>query len=69
MQSENFNVQGMIFAIRTLQSKIEDKNITFYQNLPEREQLKVIFSLPQFKNCSFLDAINRSVNISNNIRD
>ena len=53
MQIDNFNVQGMIFAIRTFQNKLDDKIITFYQNLPEQEQLKVVFSLPHFQNCSF----------------
>ena len=56
----------MIQAIRTMQSRIEDKLIAFYQNLPEREQLKVIFTLPQLKNHSFIEALNRSANVSNN---
>ena len=56
----------MIFDIITLQDKLEDKIVTFYQNLSEREQFMVIFSLPQFQNCLFLNAINRSINILNN---
>ena len=57
MQFDNLNVQGMIFDIRTLQNKLEDKIITFYQNLSEQEQLKVVFSLPHFQNHSFLNAL------------
>ena len=56
----------MILNIRTLQNNLEDKIHTFYQSLSEREQLKVVFSLPQFQNCLFLNVLNRSVNISNN---
>ena len=43
MQFDNLYVQGMIFAIRTLQNKLEDKIITFNQNLPERELYNVVF--------------------------
>ena len=46
--------------MRNLQNKIEDKLINFYQNLSERDQIKVIFSLPQLQNCSFFQAVNRS---------
>ena len=60
------NVKGMIHTIRNLQTRLEDILINFYQNLPEREQFKVVFTLPQFQNRSFLHAINRSLNISNN---
>ena len=66
LQFNNYNVQGMISNIRILQNNLEDKLHTFYQNLSEREQLKVVFSLPQFQNCLFLNAINRSVNNSIN---
>ena len=40
--------------------------LLLFTKLPEQEKLKVVFSLPHFKNCLFLNAINRSVNISNN---
>ena len=49
LQFNNHNIQGMISNIRTLQNKLEDKIHTFYQNLSEQEQLKVVFSLPQFQ--------------------
>ena len=57
----------MIYNIRLLKSSLENKLHTFYQNLSEREQSKVNFSLPQFQNPSFLNAINRSIIVSNNI--
>ena len=53
MQFENLNVQGLIFAIRTLQNNLDNKIITFYQPLPERELLKVVFSLCNFQNRLF----------------
>ena len=49
-QTNEFNVQNMIHAMRNLQNKIEDKLINFYQNLSERDQIKVVFSLPQLQN-------------------
>ena len=63
----SLNVQGMIQTMRNLQTRLEEILFIFYQNLAEREQLKVVFTLPQFQNCSFLHAINRSLNISQNI--
>ena len=66
LQFNNYNVQGMIYNIRHLQSSLEDKLHTFYQNLSEWEQLKAIFSLPQFQNHLFLNAVNRSINNSLN---
>ena len=45
-QTNEFNVQNMIHAMRNLQNKIEDKLINFYQNLSERDQIKVVFGLP-----------------------
>ena len=56
----------MIHTMRNLQIRLEDNLINFYQNLLEREQFKVVFTLPQFQNHSFLHAINRSLNVSNN---
>ena len=57
----------MIHTMRNLQTRLEDILINFYKNLTDREQLKAVFTLPQFQNCSFLQAINRSLNISKNI--
>ena len=50
--------------MRNLQIKLEDSLVKFYQNLPEREQVKIIFTLPHFQNGSFLQAINRSLDMS-----
>ena len=61
-QTNEFNVQNMIHAMQNLQNKIEDKLINFYQSLSERDQIKVVFSLPQLQNRSFVQAVNRSVN-------
>ena len=51
----------MIHAMQNLQNKIEDKLINFYQSLSERDKIKVVFSLPQLRNRSFVQAVNRSV--------
>ena len=58
---DSLNVQGMIHTMRNLQNKIEDKLIIFYQNLLERDQMKVVFTLPQLRDYSFVEAVNRSV--------
>ena len=63
---DSLNVQGMILTMRNLQTRLEDILINFYQNLPEREQFKVVFTLPQFQNHSFLHATNKTLNISKN---
>ena len=74
-QSREFDIQGMIQTIRNLQNQIEDKLINFVQNLPERDQIKVVFSLPQLRDRSFIQAINRTHErfnesvISQNIRN
>ena len=47
--------------MRNLQNKIEDRLINFHQNLLERDQIKVVFSLPQLQNRSFVQAVYRSV--------
>ena len=62
----DLNIQRIIYAMRNLQIKLEDSLVKFYQNLPEREQFKVVFTLPQFQNCSSLHAINRSLNVAKN---
>ena len=54
LQFNNYNIPEMISSIRALQINLEDKIHTFYQNLSEREQLKVVFTLPQFLNNLFL---------------
>ena len=58
----DLDIRGIIYDMRNLQNKIEDRLINFYQNLSERDQIKVVFSLPQLQNRSFVQAVNRSVN-------
>ena len=57
----DLDIRGIIYDMRNLQNKLEDKLITFYQNLSERDQMKVVFSLPQLRDYSFVEAVNRSV--------
>ena len=60
----DLDIPGIIYAMRNLQIKLEDSLVKFYQNLPERERVKIIFTLPHFQNDSFLQAINRSLDMS-----
>ena len=60
-QTNEFNVQNSIQAMRNLQTQIEDRLINFYQNLSEREKIKVVFSLPHLQNRSFVQAVNSPV--------
>ena len=46
----DLDIRGIIYDMRNLQNKIEDRLINFYQNLSERDQIKVVFSLPQLQN-------------------
>merc|ERR1712082_43868 len=61
-QTEEFNVHNMVKAMRVLQNRIEEKLVNFYQSLQERDRMKVIFTLSQLKDYSFVQAVNRSVN-------
>ena len=51
----------MVKALRVTQSRIEDKLISYYQNLEERDRMKVVFSLPQLRDHSYISVVNRSV--------
>ena len=51
----------MVKVLRVIQNKIEDKLISFYQSLQERDRMKVVFTLPQLRDYSFVEAVNRSV--------
>ena len=59
--TENHNVYELIKALRVIQSRIEDKLISFFQNLDERNRMKVIFTLPQLRDHSYISVVNRSV--------
>ena len=39
MKFDNLNVQGMIFAIKTLQNKLEDKMNTFFSEICLNESI------------------------------
>ena len=56
-QTDEFNIQNLVQAMRNLQSQIEDKLINFYQNLSYREKIKVVFTLPHLQNRSFVKAV------------
>ncbi len=60
-QTEEYNVYEMVKALRVIQTRIEDTLISFYQNLEERDRMKVIFTLPQLRDHSYISAVNRSV--------
>ena len=51
----------MVKALRVIQNRIEDKLVSFYQSLQERDRMKVVFTLPQLRDYSFVEAVNRSV--------
>merc|ERR1711895_26488 len=58
-QTEEYNVYEMVKALRVIQNRIEDKLVSFYQDLQERDRKKVIFTLPQLRDYSFINAVNR----------
>merc|ERR1712115_517243 len=64
--TENYNVYEVVKALRVIQSRIEDKLISFYQNLEERDRMKVIFTLPQLRDHSYISVVNRSVHHEGN---
>merc|ERR1712240_225303 len=51
----------MVKALRVTQSRIGDKLISYYQNLEERDRMKVVFTLPQLRDHSYISVVNRSV--------
>ena len=64
--NDEFNVYEMVKALRVIQSRIEDKLISYFQNLEERDRMKVVFSLPQLRDHSYISVVNRSVTQSAN---
>ena len=65
-QSENYNVVEMVNALRVIQSRIEETLISFFQNLNERDRMKIIFTLPQLRDHSYISVVNRSVHQEGN---
>merc|ERR1712082_242524 len=64
--NDDFNVYEMVKALRVIQSRIENKLISYFQNLEERDRMKVVFSLPQLRDHSYISVVNRSVHYSGN---
>merc|ERR1712115_207948 len=64
--TESHNVYEMVKALRVTQSSIENKLISFYQNLDERDRMLVIFTLPQLRDHSYISVVNRSVHHKGN---
>merc|ERR1712163_37054 len=64
--NDEFNVYEMVKALRVIQSRIEDKLISYFQNLEERDRMKVVFSLPQLRDHSYISVVNRSVHYEGN---
>ena len=56
-QTDEFNIQNLVQAMRNLKSQIEDKIINFYTNLSDREKIKVVFTLPHLQNRSFVQTV------------
>merc|ERR1712115_765688 len=67
--TDSFNVHDIVKAIRAVQFKIEETLLSFFQNLSERDRMKVHFSLPQLRNSSYISVVNRSVHINQSVRD
>merc|ERR1712115_187771 len=64
--TESHNVYELVKALRVTQSSIENKLISFYQNLDERDRMLVIFTLPQLRDHSYISVVNRSVHHKGN---
>ena len=64
--TESHNVYELIKALRVVQSRIEEKLISFFQNLNERDRMKVNFTLPQLRDHSYISVVNRSVHHKGN---
>merc|ERR1712240_382586 len=64
--TENYNVFEMVKALRVIQTRIENTLISFYQNLDERNRLKVVFTLPQLRDHFYISVVNRSVHHEGN---
>merc|ERR1712115_170253 len=67
--TDSFNVHDIVKAIRAVQFKIEETLLSFFQNLSERDRMKVHFSLPQLRNSSYISVVNRSVHINQSVRN
>merc|ERR1712101_74175 len=64
--TESHNIYELVKALRVTQSSIENKLISFYQNLDERDRMLVTFTLPQLRDYSYISLVNRSVHHKGN---
>merc|ERR1711895_419149 len=67
--TESHNVHEMVKALRVIQFRIEEKLISFFQSLNERDRMKIQFSLPQLRDLSYISVVNRSVLLNQSVRD
>merc|ERR1711905_68501 len=69
--TESHNIFEMVKALRVIQSRIEEKLISFFQSLDERSRMQIVFTLPQLRDHSYISIVNKSVclNQSVNIRN
>ena len=67
--NESHNVFEMVKALRVIQSRIEEKLISFFKNLDERYRMLVTFTLPQLRDHSYINVVNRSVHLNQSVRN
>merc|ERR1711895_352257 len=67
--TDSHNVHEMVKALRLIQSRIEEKLISYFQGLSERDRMNIQFSLPQLKDLSYISVVNRSVHLNQSVKD
>merc|ERR1712082_302158 len=67
--TDSYNVHEMVKALRLIQSRIEERLISYFQELSERDRMNIQFSLPQLKDLSYISVVNRSVHLNQSVRD
>merc|ERR1711867_285926 len=67
--TESHNVFEMVKALRLIQSRIEEKLISYFQGLNERDRMNIQFSLPQLRDLSYISVVNRSVHLNQSVRN
>ena len=67
--TESHNFYELVKALRVTQSRIEEKLISFFKNLDERYRMLVTFTLPQLRDHSYINVVNRSVHLNQSVRN
>merc|ERR1711895_39550 len=67
--TDSHNVHEMVKALRLIQSRIEEKLISYFQGLSERDRMNIQFSLPQLRDLSYISVVNRSVHLNQSVKD